>query len=78
MEGKASDINGWEYLVVIHIISFYVVVGDGNGVGMLDLIQIVTNPLPIHYCIFSTTYSITIYIVIISNKKLQNIGNYLK
>ena len=78
MEGKASNINGWEYLVVIHIISFYVVVGDGNGVGMLDLIQIVTNPLLISYCISSTTYPINNYNVNSKQWKLQNIGNNCK
>ena len=45
------------------------------------VIQTVTITLPIHYCISSTTYTITIYIVIISNENyriLEIIVNYLK
>ena len=44
-------------------------------------LQIVTNPLLIHYCIPSTTYATTIYIVKISNNNyriLEIVGNILK
>ena len=34
-------------------------------------VQIVTNPLPIHYCILFTTYATTIYNVKISNKNYR-------
>ena len=52
------------------------------GMGYVrPVIQVVTITLQIHYCISSTTYTITIYIVIISNENyriLEIIGNYLK
>ena len=75
---KASNINGWEYLVVILYVSFYEVADDGIGVGMLGMIQTVTIPLLIHYCILSTTYSTNNYNVNNSNKSYRIMGNNCK
>ena len=41
-------------------------------------VQIVTNPLPISYCISSTTYATTIYNVNNKRRKLQDIRNNWK
>ena len=41
------------------------------------VLQIVTITLPIHYCILSTAYAITIYNVKISNKSYRILEIYL-
>ena len=44
----------------------------GNGIGYVGpVIQIVTNPLLIHYCIPYTTYTVTNYNVIIATKATE-------
>ena len=67
---------------MILYVSFYELVDDGIGVGsvvvVLDQIQTVTIPLPIHHCIHSTTYGITNYNINNKQRKLQNIRNFLK
>ena len=66
-------------LIIIHIVSFYALGILYYGIGYVrPAIQIVTNPLPTLYCIFSTTYATTIYIVNNKQQKLQNIRNNCK
>ena len=67
---------------MILYVSFYELVDDGIGVGMLyyvrPAVQIVTITLPIHYCIPYTTYATTNYNVNSKQQKSKNIRNSLK
>ena len=75
---KASDSKGREGLRVsysvirmMRYVSFCVIDFVVMTLDVLDLIQIVTNPLPIHYCISSTTYATTDYNVNNSNESYR-------
>ena len=61
----------YEDIIMILYVSFYELYWCRNVVVVLDLIQIVTIQLLIHYCLFSTTYANTIYNVKISNETTE-------
>ena len=63
---------------MIWCVSFYVIDFVVITLGCVrPVIQIVTITLPIHYCILSTAYAITIYNVKISNESYRILEIYL-